>query len=199
MRMKALIKKAVLLFDDNLLRLLVKFFYPKYQRPRYGYKYNYRLLVQYALAQKILRINGNVQWPVDFRSRVIGAEFIEKGICCDPGDNMGTYINAYGGLKMGNNIEMGPGVSITTTNHYKYDVRKVSHTKGVEIGSNVWIGANSSIVAGAKIGNNVTIGAGCVIRGEIPDNCTVITSKENLEIIPKTKPYEWDCTKDELI
>lgn len=199
MRMKAVIKKIVLLLDDNVLRFLVKFLYPKYQRPRYGYLYNYQILMRYAFFQKILRINGNVPWPVDFRSRITGVECIEKGICCDPGDNIGLYISASGGLKLGNNVNIGNGTSITTTNHYKYDHRKTSHTKGVEIGNNVWIGANCSIIAGAKIGNNVTIGAGCVIRGEVPDNCTVISSKESLEIIPKTKAYEWDCTKDELI
>ncbi len=178
---------------------MVKLAFPKYQRPRKGYQFNYQILAHYFFFQKILRLNGAVPWPVHFTSKVIGVEHIEKGICCDPGDNIGVYINAYGGLKLGNNVNIGQHTCITTTNHYKYDHRKLSHTKGIEIGDNVWIGANCSITAGSKIGDNVTIGAGCVIRGEVPSNVTVIHQETQLQIIEKNKPYEWDCTKDELI
>lgn len=184
--------------DDNLLRVIVKWLWPGYKRPRSGYQYNFQLLNRYFFFQKILRINGKVNWPVDFRSKVIGVENIKKGICCDPGDNPGIYINAYGGLILGNNVNIGQNTIITTTNHYKYDHRKHSRTKGVEIGDNVWIGANCSIVAGTKIGNNVTIGAGCYIKGEIPDNVTVVLAESNLQILPKSKDYEWDCTKEKL-
>ena len=134
-----------------------------------------------------------------FTSKVIGAEYIEKGICCDPGDNIGIYINGFGGIKLGNNVNIGQNTVLTSTNHYKYYHRKLSHTKGITIGDNVWIGANCSIVAGSKIGDNVTIGAGCVIRGEVPSNSTVIQGEESLQIIPKIKAYEWDCTKDDLL
>jgi len=166
--------------DDNVLKALVKWLWPQYKRPRFGYMKNYQVLQRYFISQKILRINGKVPWPADFRSRIVGCENIIKGICCDPGDNPGKYINATGGLKIGNNVNIGQNTTITTTNHYKYDHRKTSHTKGV------------------TIGDNVTIGAGCFISGEIPSNQTVILMAENLNIIPKTKAYEWDCTQDEL-
>ncbi|MBI1307625.1 MAG: acyltransferase [Bacteroidetes bacterium] len=150
---------------------------------------------RYFFFQKILRINGSVPWPVDFRSKVISWELIEKGTCTEPGDNPGNYINASGGLKIGHNVLLGPNVIIATTNHYKYDHRKTSHTKGVEIGDNVWIGANCCIVAGTKIGSNVTIGASCYISGEIPSNCTVSQDSSLLKIIPKTRDFEVDVTK----
>jgi acetyltransferase-like isoleucine patch superfamily enzyme len=192
------LKNIVLRIDDNVLRIIVKWLWPQYKRPRQGYMKNYQVLRQYFFFQKIVRINGKVPWPVDFRSKVEGWPSITKGICCDPGDNPGIYINAGGGLTLGNNVNIGQNSILTTTNHYKYDHRKKSHTKGITIGDNVWIGANVSIVAGTVIGDNVTIGAGCFIKGEIPSNCTVVQKTENLEIIPKTKPYEWDCTQDEL-
>lgn len=199
MMFREIVKNIFQGLDDNFFRWLVKLAYPAYQRPRKGYQANYKIIANYFIAQKILRINGNVPWPVHFTSKVIGEEHIEKGLCCDPGDNIGIYINAYGGLKIGNNVNIGQNTCISTTNHYKYDHRKLSHTKGVEIGDNVWIGANCSILAGSKIGNNVTIGAGCVIRGIIEDNCTVIQGDNSLKVIPKTKDYEWDCTKEEFL
>lgn len=184
--------------DDNVLRKLVKWFWPKYKRPRKGYMKNYQVLRQYFFFQKVLRINGSVPWPVDFRSKVVDWPSINKGICSDPGDNPGIYINASGGLKLGNNVNIGQNSILTTTNHYKYDHRKKSHTVGITIGDNVWIGANVSIVAGSEIGDNVTIGAGCFIKGKIPSNCTVVLSSNANEIIPKNKAYEWDCTQDDL-
>ncbi|MDR0546972.1 MAG: hypothetical protein LBG77_05250 [Dysgonamonadaceae bacterium] len=148
--------------------------------------------------QKIIGFNRQIPWPVHFTSVVRDWRKIEKGICCDPGDNMGTYINAGGGLRFGDNVNLGPNLSISTTNHYKYDDRKMGFKQGIVIGNNVWIGANCSITAGVTIGDNVTIGAGCVIRQDIPSNTVVIGKSDNLELRPK-RAYEWDCTQDELM
>ena len=95
---------------------------------------------------------------------------------CDPGDNNGVYINAFGGLSLGNNVNIGQNTTITTTNHNVYDHRKIGSKTGIEIGDNVWIRANCSIVAGVRIGDNVTIGAGCTVRKDIPSNSFVIQS-----------------------
>ena len=92
-----------------------------YQRPRKGYQAHYRVISRYFFHQKILRINGKVAWPVDFRSKVFGAEHIAKGVCCDPGDNIGVYINAYGGITLGDNVNIGPNSILTSTNHDQYD------------------------------------------------------------------------------
>jgi acetyltransferase-like isoleucine patch superfamily enzyme len=197
--MKNLIKNIAESLDDSLFRWLVKCLWPHYKRPRKGYAKHYQVLKNYFFFQKIIRINGSVPWPVDFRSKVIDWPGIQKGICCDPGDNPGLYINASGGIILGNNVHIGANTIMTSTNHYKYDHRKKSHVKGIEVGDNVWIGSNCSIVAGTKIGNNVTIGAGCYIKGEIPSNCTVILSESQLKMIPKEKDYEWDCTGEELL
>ncbi len=196
--MKNIIKSFILIFDDTIFRIIVKWFYPKYHRQRKGYIYNFQILQKYVFMQKIIGFNRNVPWPVDFRSKILGHEYIKKGIMCDPGDNIGIYINAYGGLILGNNVNIGQNTVITTTNHDIYDHRKVSTKKmGIIIGDNVWIGANCSILAGVKIGNNVTIGAGCIIRKNIPSNTIVIHKENQLKLIKKRK-YNWDCTKEFL-
>ena len=195
---KSIIKSILLRFDDNLFRWIVKILYPEYKRPRKGYMYNYQVLLKFAFMQKIIGFNRSVPWPVDFRSQIIDWVNIKKGIMCDPGDNIGIYINASGGLKIGDNVNIGQNTIISTTNHYKYDHRKKSSNKGVAIGDNVWIGANCSILAGVEIGSNVTIGAGCAIRQNIPSNSTVVQKKDCLDIILKTKDYEWDIKKEKL-
>ncbi|MCU4163872.1 DapH/DapD/GlmU-related protein [Carboxylicivirga caseinilyticus] len=192
------LKKLLLKIDNTFFRWCVRKIYPQYKRPINGYLEHYKVLWTYVFMQKVLGFNRKVPWPVDFRSRIIGWEFIEKGIICDPGDNLGTYINACGGLKFGDNVELGPNITIVTTNHYKYDVRKTSNKKGVIIGNNVWIGSHCVILPGAVIGDEVTIGAGCVIDKEIPSKSTVVRGDDSIKIIPKTKDYEWDIYKEEL-
>ena len=196
--MKKILKSILLLFDDSIFRLLVKWSYPKYKRQRKGYCYNFDILRRYFIMQKIIGFNKSTPWPVDFRSKILGPEHITKGIMCDPGDNIGIYINAYGGLVLGDNVNIGQNTIITTTNHNIYDHRKISNKQGITIGDNVWIGANCSIVAGVKIGSNVTIGAGCTIRKDIPSNSIVIQNDSAI-IIKDKKPYEWDCKKEELL
>ena len=196
--MKKILKSIMLLFDDNIFRLIVKKIYPEYKRPRKGYAYNFDIIRRYMFMQKLMGFNRGVPWPVDFRSKILGVKHIQKGILCDPGDNIGVYINAYGGLHLGNNVNIGQNTTITTTNHNIYDHRRKGDKKGVRIGNNVWIGANCSIVAGVEIGDNVTIGAGCTVRENIPSNSLVIQPKNCIEIHEK-KPYKWNCLEEDLI
>ena len=183
---------------NTLLKPIIHWAYPQFKR-QVGYVSYWSIFRDFFIMQKIVGFNRSVPWPVHFSSKIICWQNIEKGICCDPGDNLGTYINAGGGLKFGNDIEMGPNVVIVTTNHYKYDNRKTGFKKGVVIGNNVWIGAGSVITAGVTIGDNVVIGAGCVIRQDVQSNTVVMGKADNLEFIPKKKNYEWDCTKEELM
>ena len=191
--MKNSIKKIV----NAILKPIIRRAYPQFKRQK-DYTSYIRVFKQFFIMQKIVGFNRRVPWPVHFTATIYDWEKIEKGICCDPGDNPGVYINACGGLKFGNDIEIGPNTTITTTNHNKYDYRKKGLKTGIVIGSHVWIGANCSITAGVTIGDNVTIGAGCVIRQDIPANVTVITKSDNLDLIPK-RAYEWDCTQEELM
>jgi acetyltransferase-like isoleucine patch superfamily enzyme len=196
--MRRILKSVLVFFDDTIFRVLVKLIYPQYQRQRKGYCYNFIILRRYFFMQKIMGFNRRVPWPVDFRSKIIGFEHIEKGIMCDPGDNIGVYINAYGGLKLGDNVNIGQNTIIVTTNHNKYDHRKLGKKKGIIIGNNVWIGANCSILAGVTIGDNITVGAGCTIRQNISSN-SLVTQDANTITIKEKNAYEWDCTKDELL
>ena len=82
-----------------------------------------------------------------------------------------------GGIKIGDNVMIGPDVSINTSGHALEWERRIegwSYANPITIGDNVFIGAGSVLCAGVKkglhIGNNVTIGAGSVVTKDIPDN-----------------------------
>ena len=75
-------------------------------------------------------------------------------------------------VKIGDNCQMAPNVSIYTAGHPIHPVSRNSgyeYGKEVTIGDNVWIGGNSVICPGVTIGDHVVIGAGSVVTKDIPD------------------------------
>lgn len=99
-------------------------------------------------------------------ARIYGAASLTVGRDCRIGfDNM---IQANGGIDIGDDVLLGPGVKIWSVNHVstRLDVpiwdQGYEH-KSVSIGSGVWIGADSFIMPGAQIGDHVVIAAGSVV------------------------------------
>jgi acetyltransferase-like isoleucine patch superfamily enzyme len=79
-----------------------------------------------------------------------------------------NFIQAGGGVEIGDHTLMGPGVKIWTQNHifddpYKPILEQGAEYRGVSIGRNCWIGANTFIMPGADIGDGVIISAGAVV------------------------------------
>ena len=52
-------------------------------------------------------------------------------------------------------------------------------TAPVEIGNNVWIGANCVILRGTKIGDNCVVAAGSVIKGRVPGEYPYLSEARN--------------------
>lgn len=74
-------------------------------------------------------------------------------------------------VKIGDNCQMAPNVSIYTAGHPIYpDTRNTDFGYGKEviIGDNVWLGGNTVVCPGVHIGDNVVIGAGSVVTKDIP-------------------------------
>lgn len=73
-----------------------------------------------------------------------------------------NFIQASGGITIGNQVMIGPGVKIWSINHNYADISRPISEQGfnyepVTIGDGVWIGADTFILPG------VTIPEGCVI------------------------------------
>jgi acetyltransferase-like isoleucine patch superfamily enzyme len=183
--LKKVLKFFLITIDQMVFKPIMRLSYPKFRNLYPKEVYYFQLFKRYWFFQKIMRINGGVPWPVDFRSQIINWKQIEKDNYSYPGGSVGCYINASGGLTLGSNVIIGPNTIIATTNHTHSDHTKVASLKGVVIGDDVWIGGNCSIVPGAKIGNNVTVGAGCYIRSDVPDNSIVKRVENVQEIVPK--------------
>ena len=82
------------------------------------------------------------------------------------------FIHGGGGVTIGRDVLLGPGVRIFSENH-EFGLRGVpvieqgETPSAVEIGDDVWIGAGATVLAGARIGRGAIVAAGAVVRGEV--------------------------------
>ena len=112
---------------------------------------------------------------------------IEPPFHCDYGYNIevGEWFFAnfnfvvldVGKVIIGDDVQIGPNVSIYTASHPIHPISRQSGYEygiDVKIGDNVWIGGSTCILPGVTIGNNVVIGAGSVVTKDIPDNMIAV-------------------------
>lgn len=84
------------------------------------------------------------------------------------GINSGCNLACRGGLRIGNDSQLGPNVVIVTSGHDFFDparpIIEQGHTDGpVTLGSDVWIGANATVLPGVTIADGTIVGAGAVV------------------------------------
>ena len=89
-----------------------------------------------------------------------------------------NFLSGQGGIKIGRDVIMGPDIRIFSENHNFTDNEVIiknqgESRKGVEIGNNCWIGANSTILDGVKIGDNTVIAAGSVVTKSFPKGVVI--------------------------
>ena len=93
------------------------------------------------------------------------------------GNNVGLnhhcFIGVRGKVFIGNNTIFGPGVKIFSENHnfekLHIPIRKQGAVrKDVVIEDDVWVGANSVVLAGIKIGTGAIIAAGSILTKDVP-------------------------------
>ncbi len=88
-----------------------------------------------------------------------------------------SIVNGTGGVDIGDDTLIGPGVRIISYQH-RYargsTIRSQSvEAKPIRIGRDVWLGANSIILAGITIGDGAVVAAGAVVRDDVPANAVV--------------------------
>ena len=73
-------------------------------------------------------------------------------------------------MKIGRRVTLSYGVTILAASYDKnsyWKGKRVHRNKGIEIGNDVWIGANATILDGVHICDHVIIGAGAVVAADI--------------------------------
>ncbi|MFK7809340.1 MAG: acyltransferase [Saprospiraceae bacterium] len=98
------------------------------------------------------------------------------------GENFGvnrySRIVAHEKIVIGNNVTLGQMVSILDHDHqYLMEEEQLRLdgyvTAPVSIGNNIWIGDKCTILKGVTIGDNVVVGANTLVHKDVPANCVI--------------------------
>lgn len=85
----------------------------------------------------------------------------------------GCYLDAVGGISIGDNVSVAHGTSILSSNHQWYDPflpirdNPVKY-EGVDIVGDVWIGCACQIMGGVTINSRAVVAAGAVVVNDVP-------------------------------
>lgn len=88
-----------------------------------------------------------------------------------------TIINGTGGVDIGDDTLIGPGVRIISYQH-RYAAGTLIRKQPTEhlpirIGRDVWIGANAVILAGVHIGDGTVVAAGAIVTRDVAEYSVV--------------------------
>ncbi len=107
----------------------------------------------------------------------------------------GARMSGSGGLWIGNNVAIGPDVSIMTSNHRTEGVSYIPYgpeldKREVRIEDHVWIGANVVIVPGVTIRQGAIVAAGAVVTRDV--ECCAVVGGNPAQVIKRRDKDEFD-------
>jgi acetyltransferase-like isoleucine patch superfamily enzyme len=88
-----------------------------------------------------------------------------------------AIVNGTGGVDIGDDTLIGPGVRIISYQHHYAAGQTIrsqpSEGKPIRIGRDCWIGTNAIILAGVTIGDGAVVAAGAVVTRDVPSGTVV--------------------------
>lgn len=151
-------------------------------------EFSLTLLVKCFFVQKILGINRFAKWPVHWSSKVGAASKISWGNRC-PGLSMGCHIDGRNGIQFGQNVWVGPRVSIISMNHNPNNYHEYIKCNPIIIGDNCWLAANSVILPGVELGSHTVIASGAVVTKSFKEGNQVLAGVP-ARIVKKLGDYQ---------
>ncbi len=156
---------------DKVKTAILWLLWPAYVRE--GNCHAFGIVLKFWIIQKVLRINSRVPWPVDPTSRVMCPENIDRG-SRTPGMAKGCHIDGRNGIIFGENVWVGPRVSIISMNHNIHAFDEYVTCKPVRIGRDSWLATNCVILPGVELGPHTIVAAGAIVSRSYPEGNVVL-------------------------
>ncbi len=103
-----------------------------------------------------------------------------EGMRMGDSSNVGaySYIGCSGYIEIGNQVMMGPRVTLLAENHRFDELDRPMKEQGVErsfirVEDDCWIGAGATVLPGVTIGSGSVVGAGAVVTRDVPPRSIV--------------------------
>ncbi|WP_166820780.1 DapH/DapD/GlmU-related protein [Brevibacterium limosum] len=91
--------------------------------------------------------------------------------------NSGCSFQDQGGITIGDDSLIGHNTVLATLNHeMEPDRRADMHPAPIDIGRNVWIGSNVTVLPGITIGDDAVVAAASVVTRDVPARAVVVGS-----------------------
>jgi serine acetyltransferase len=154
----------------KITRRILRLFCPTRRWAREYPGLDWQMCLANILMQRLIGMNCGAPFMMHYTSRVMDSQKIKMGrkVWESFATSGGCYIQASGGLEIGDDTMWAANVAMLTANHDLWDRNLPTSEPGVKIGKNVWIGANVTILPGVTIGDHATIGANSVVSRDIP-------------------------------
>ena len=161
------------LFKKLLLRLPI---IEKWNEKGFFNKIDRRNLFLFLFFRLFFGLNREAAIPVHFTSIVINPSKIKigKNVHRSFLNSNGCYFQPINGIFIDDDTIIAPGVKIISANHDSSELNKHSVARGISIGKNCWLGANSVILPGVYLGDNTIVAAGAVVTKSFENGNVVI-------------------------
>lgn len=131
------------------------------------------LIFELGIVQRIFRINAHVPWPVHWTSQVLAPKKIKIGTRT-PGLGLSCFLDGRNGVELGDDVWIGPRVSIISQDHDSYDFTQYVDERPIKIGAHSLIATNAIILPGVWLGAHTIVAAGAVVTKSFPEGFQVL-------------------------
>lgn len=107
------------------------------------------------------------------RCNICAQTFIENDVVVGDNVTVKCGVQLWDGLRVGNNVFIGPNVTFTNDRHPQSGNREYKREMTV-VEDDVSIGANATILPGVRLGRGSVIGAGTVVVKDVRPGATVV-------------------------
>ncbi|MEH3034417.1 MAG: DapH/DapD/GlmU-related protein [Aeromicrobium erythreum] len=111
--------------------------------------------------------------PVDDTLHLVPPVYSDHGLAIRLGRNVfvnqGCRLDDIGGIEIGDDVMLGPGVHLVSAGHPVDPERRRREVTSapIRIGRNVWIGARATVLQGVTIGDDAVVAAGAVVTRDV--------------------------------